>query len=121
MTLGVLIEVIVIALLLATCGYCIVLSRRLAALRAGQTDLGKAIAVFDDAARRAEGALRQVDASGLANARSIAKSANEAQLLSNELSVMISAGERIADRLENALADVRAVGARQPASKRKAA
>lgn len=113
MTSGVLLDGVVIALLLAACGYAMFLSRRLGALKAGQSEMAKAIADFDAASRRAEAVLQRMEAAGLANGRELEGRASRAASVSDELAVMIAAGERVADRIESALADVKAVGARK--------
>jgi hypothetical protein len=106
-------DVLVIAMLALVGGYGILLNRRLNALRTGQTELQSALAGFDNATRRAEETLKRIESNGLSKGAEIQASAHRAQLLLNELSVMTAAGDRIAERIELAVKDVRAIGARK--------
>lgn len=101
------IDLLLISLLIATCMYCMALNRRLSVLRAGQTDLNKAIESFDGAAQIVKTAMTKVEAMGLDDAKAASRAIHDAQSLVNELSVMTTAGSRVADRLEAALDDVR--------------
>jgi prophage DNA circulation protein len=111
-----LIEIVVAVLLVATCGYCIALNRRLKTLKEGQADLQRAIAAFDDATRRAEQNLARMESSGLGMGRDLDAVMARAHALVDELSVMVSAGDHIAGRIEGAVNNVRALGGRRSAS-----
>ncbi|MGF1545631.1 MAG: DUF6468 domain-containing protein [Parvularculaceae bacterium] len=112
MSAGLLINVVVIALLGATCLYCARLSRRLDEVKSGQTALKEAIDEFDAAARRAEATLARIEETGLESARNLTRTKDRASALATDLSVMVAAGERIAARIEAAVGDVRAVAGR---------
>lgn len=103
----------VLALLLcATCVYCVMLNRRLRTLKKGQDDLQAAISVFDKAAASINLTLERLEASGIDQSRDLDRSLDKASAMAAELSVMVSAGDNIAGRLERAVGDVRAIGAK---------
>lgn len=106
-----LIDAVVVALLIATCAYCYVLNRRLSAVRDGQASLETAIAAFDAAASKAQSSLHRIETDGATTGRSLSNAIERAEALAGDLSVMTAAGERVAGRLENAIADVRTLGA----------
>lgn len=116
-----LIEVIIAALLIATCGYCYVLSRKLRALREGQAELKTLIETFDQASRRAERNLAVMQKSGLTASRDLDAAAARAHALIDELSVMVNAGDHIAGRIEGVVNEVRVLGARRAANGPRAA
>ncbi len=105
-------EISVGLLLIATCAYCITLSRKLQKLRDGQAELLATIDRFDEASRRAEQNLNAMQGAGATLNRDLGAAAGRASALIDELSVMVSAGDDIAGRIEAAMRDVRAVGAR---------
>jgi len=115
------IEAIVAVLLIATCTYCYVLSRRLRVLRSGQEDLRAIIKKFDEASRRAERNLERMEENGLTMGRDLDDVSARAAALIDELSVMVNAGDHIAGRIEGVVNEVRAIGGRRAAPLIKAA
>ena len=113
MTITLIIEIVVGALLIATCTYCYVLSRRLRAIQNGQAELLNVLGRFDDASRRAEHNLEQMQNCGLTLERDLSGTADRAEHLMGELSVMVNAGDNIAGRIEEAINEVRAIGAKR--------
>lgn len=107
------IEIVVATLLVATCAYCFILNRRLKALKDGQEELKAAIATFDQASRRAEENLARMEKNSLNMGRDLAGVMGRANALVSELSVMVSAGDHIAGRIETAVNDVRAIGGKR--------
>lgn len=110
MNIDLMIEIIVAGLLIATCAYCYVLSRRLQTLRSGQEELLAVIAKFDDASRRAERNLQVMQTSGVSMSRDLDDVTAKAHALIDELSVMVNAGDHIAGRIEGVVNEVRAIG-----------
>jgi hypothetical protein len=106
-------DIVVSALLAATCCYCFVLNRRLAAVRKGQASLESAIAAFDAATRRAEESLAQIEKEGATTGRALSAVIARGDCLQQDLSVMVASGDRVAARIEAALGAVRAAGARR--------
>ena len=108
--IALILDMLIALLLVGACGFGVVLSRTIAALKGGQMDLAAAIETFDAATRRAEATLQRIETAGLANGRALSVQARRAETLTTDLSVMIAAGDRVADRIETALGDVRSVG-----------
>jgi len=107
-------DILVVALLIAGGIGGIFISRRLNRLMAAQEELKAALATFDTATLRADAALKRLEAGGLARGTELHSASKRAEALITELSVMTSAGERIADRIEGAVQDVRRLsGARK--------
>ncbi len=104
-------DLVVLMLLLAGGIGGWLIHRRLAKLMAAQEELKAALVAFDTAALRADAALKRLEAGGVAKGAELQSAAKRAEALVTELSVMTSAGERIADRIEGAVRDVRKLGA----------
>lgn len=107
---GLFLEIVVSILLIATCGYCYILDRRLRALRESQAEMLRVIQNFDEASRRAERTLQAMQQHGLNAGRDLETVAAKAQSLITELSVMVNAGDHIAGRIEGAVKQVRSIG-----------
>lgn len=104
-------DIIVVVLLVAGGAGGWMISWRLNRLMAAQEELKSALTSFDAATLRADAALKRLEAGGLAKGAELHSAAKRAEALITELSVMTSAGERIADRIEGAVKDVRQLGA----------
>lgn len=109
-----LLDTVVLILLVAGGAGGFIISRRLNRLMAAQTELQAALAQFDTAAARADAALKRLEAGGISKGAEIEAATRRAEALITELSVMTSAGERIADRIEGAVKDVRSLGGAKP-------
>jgi len=107
------IDAILVLLLVATSAYCVLLTRRLKVLKEGQASLQAALATFDEASRRAESNLERMEKAGLGMGRALDPLVARGDALVAELSVMLSSGDSIAGRLENAVDEVRAIGLRR--------
>ncbi len=116
MTMELIIEALIVTLLIATCSYCYVLSRRLKILRSGQEELSALISKFDNASRRAEKNLSLIQTNGASVNRELSKAAESAHTLIDELSVMVNAGDNIACRIEGAMNEVRMIGRQRAAN-----
>lgn len=114
MTIGILLDVVLIALMAATIGYCVALNRKLAILRAAQAEMAKMIADFDRAAAHARDGLQELRTAGI-KASDIAQKIERGRALVDELNFVIEAGESLADRLANSRAPA-GVAASAPAS-----
>ena len=116
MTLELLLDGLILFGLAGLGAYCLILHRRLSDIRRSQGELAEAIAVFDAASRRAEGVLKQIDQDAQARGRVLDETGRRAEAIATELSVMIGAGDRVAARIEAAVRDVKAAGARRKAA-----
>lgn len=94
-------------LLAVTLCYCIVLERRLAAVRKGQEGLSRTIGELNMAIAGAGASLRALKAAGGEAAATLDERLKRARLHIDELSVLTVSGERIAQRMEGAAASPR--------------
>jgi hypothetical protein len=104
MTFTFIAELILEALLAATLGYCILLERRLAAVRKGQEGLGRLVGELNMAIAGAGASLRALKAAAGESAATLDERLKRARLHIDELSVLTVSGERIAQRMESAAA-----------------
>jgi hypothetical protein len=104
MTLTFFVEVALEVLLAATLCYCIVLERRLAAVRRGQEGLSRTIGELNMAIAGAGASLRALKGAANEAAQTLDERLKRARLHIDELSVLTTSGERIAGRMESATA-----------------
>ena len=97
-------ELVLEVLLAATLVYCIVLERRLAAVRRGQDGLSRTVGELNMAIAGAGASLRALKAAANESASSLDDRLKRARLHIDELSVLTASGERIATRMESAAA-----------------
>ena len=94
-------------LLAFTLGYCVVLERRLAAVRKGQEGLKRHIGELNMAIAGAGASLRALKSAAGEAAQTLDERLKRARLHIDELSVLTTSGERIAQRMEGAAATPR--------------
>ena len=94
-------------LLAFTLGYCVILERRLAAVRKGQEGLKRHIGELDMAIAGAGASLRALKTAAGEAAHTLDERLKRARLHIDELSVLTASGERIAQRMESAAATPR--------------
>jgi hypothetical protein len=95
-------EVALDVLLAATLCYCVVLERRLAAVRKGQEGLKTHIGELNMAIAGAGASLRALKSAAGEAAQTLDERMKRARLHIDELSVLTTSGERIAQRMEGA-------------------
>jgi Domain of unknown function (DUF6468) len=91
-------------LLAFTLGYCVILERRLAAVRKGQEGLKRHIGELNMAIAGAGASLRALKSAAGEAAQTLDERLKRARLHIDELSVLTASGERIAQRMEGAAA-----------------
>ena len=91
-------------LLAFTLGYCVILERRLAAVRKGQEGLKRHIGELNMAIAGAGASLRALKTAAGEAAHTLDERLKRARLHIDELSVLTASGERIAPRMEGAAA-----------------
>ncbi len=91
-------------LLAFTLGYCVILERRLAAVRKGQEGLKRHIGELNMAIAGAGASLRALKSAAGEAAQTLDERLKRARLHIDELSVLTVSGERIAQRMESAAA-----------------
>jgi hypothetical protein len=115
MNLAFFLELTLTLLLALTLVYCIVLERRLSAVQKGQQSLGNTIRRLDAAIENAGTALAALKAASSSTVEALEERIKRARALADELSLMTSSGERIAERFDRAVtAKPAAAGAQLP-------
>ena len=94
-------------LLAFTLAYCVILERRLAAVRKGQEGLKRHIGELNMAIAGAGASLRALKTAAGEAAHTLDERLKRARLHIDELSVLTASGERIAQRMESAAATPR--------------
>ncbi len=107
MSLTLFVEIALEVLLAATLCYCIVLERRLAAVRKGQEGLTRHIGELNMAIAGAGASLRALKSAAGEAAQTLDERLKRARLHIDELSVLTTSGERIAARMEGATTNSR--------------
>lgn len=100
MTLTFYVEIALEVLLAATLCYCIVLERRLSAVRKGQEGLSRTIGELNMAISGAGASLRALKSAAGEAAATLDERLKRARLHIDELTVLAGSAERIADRIE---------------------
>jgi Domain of unknown function (DUF6468) len=98
------VEIALELLLAATLGYCILLERRLSAVRKGQEGLSRTVGELNMAIAGAGASLRALKAAAGEAAATLDERLKRARLHIDELSVLAGSAERIADRIERGVA-----------------
>jgi hypothetical protein len=100
---GFFLELALCVLLAATLIYCIMLERRLAAVRKGQEGLKTTIGELNAAISGAGASLRALKAAAGETAELLDERLKRARGLADELALLSSSGERIAERFDRAV------------------
>ncbi len=101
-TLGLAIELALTGLLAVTLVYCIVLERRLAAVRKGQESIKAVIGELDTAITNAGASIRALKTTATGAAEQLDERLKRARVTIDELSLLTASGERIAQRFDRA-------------------
>lgn len=96
-------EIALTVLLIVTIGYCVILERRLAAVRKGQDGLKSTISELNAAIAGAGASLRALKAAAGESAEMLDGRLTAARKLNDELAVLTASGERIAQRMDRAV------------------
>ena len=107
MTVSLLLDGLVAALLAATIVYCFLLHRRLAALRGAQAEMAKLVVDFNNATDRARAGVDDLKQATAEAGQDLQTEIAKARAMADELMVMTESGERIAIRLEAGIGDGR--------------
>ena len=112
MTLALVFDVIVAALLAATIGFASVLNRRLSVLRAAREEMAKLAERFAQATAAAESGLHEMRKTADQNGEVLERRIAQAQGVRDDLAFLLESAARTADRLERARAAARKGGAK---------
>ncbi len=102
LNLGLIVELALTGLLAVTLVYCIVLERRLAAVRRGQDGLKSTIGELNGAITHAGAAMRALKATAGGAAETLDERLARARAVIDELSLLTASGDRIAERFDRA-------------------
>jgi hypothetical protein len=100
------VEIALEVLLAATLCYCIVLERRLSAVRKGQEGLSRTIGELNMAIAGAGASLRALKSAAGEAAGTLDERLKRARLHIDELSVLAGSADRIAERIERGVSNV---------------
>ncbi len=106
MTMTFYVEVALEILLAATLGYCVLLERRLSAVRKGQEGLSRTVGELNMAIAGAGASLRALKSAASEAAGTLDDRLRRARLHIDELAVLTGSAERIADRIERGVSNV---------------
>lgn len=99
MTLLTALDIVVAALLVATIVYCIMLNRRLSALRQNESELRTVLASFSDAAARAEIGLADLKKAGGEIGEMLRQQVTEARAIYDDLSFVTERADRLVAKI----------------------
>ncbi len=94
---------LVAILLLITVGYCLVLNRRLTALRGNQVEIRQLLSAFAEATRQAEDSISHLKIAGDQIGVVLDQRITKARSLADELNSITQSAGRLADRIESGL------------------
>lgn len=110
MTISLILDVVVVALLVPTIVFAVILNSRLSALRKNREELGRLIAAFNEATLRAESGIPRLRKASEEAAKTLQERVERAQLLRDDLAFMVERAGQAADRLEGAVRTARDSG-----------
>lgn len=99
MTVDLVVDTGLVALIATMIGYCAVLDRRLARLRGGQADMARLVAALLEAIGRAETTLAAFRSAGAEDGARLGRLVEQARSIGDELAFLAERGERCAERL----------------------
>ncbi|MEC7514094.1 MAG: DUF6468 domain-containing protein, partial [Pseudomonadota bacterium] len=95
---GLVLDVVLVILLVATIIYAVVLNRRLAVLRTDRKDLEEFIQRLNGASQRAEAALSGIKVTAEQTQRVLNENGERAQALRDELIFLIERGDKVGEK-----------------------
>lgn len=107
MTVSLILDVVVVALLVPTIVFAVILNSRLSALRKNREELGRLIAAFNEATLRAESGIPRLRKASEEASKALQERVERAQLLRDDLAFMVERAGQAADRLEGAVRNAR--------------
>ncbi len=108
MTFSLVLDLVIVALLVPTIIFAVVLNNRLAVLRKNREELSRLVAAFNDATVRAESGIPRLRKTSEDSARALQEQVERARTLRDDLAFMIERAEGMAGRLEGAVRHGRA-------------
>lgn len=99
-TAGIILDTLILAALGTTIFYCLRLSKQFNEMRADRKAFETLIAALNTASSRAETSIRSFKETAVGNGDILQDRISKAKALSEELEIMIQAGDSLADRLQ---------------------
>ncbi len=109
MTISIMLDIVVAALLVATIAYAAVLDRRIRQLRATRAELESMVVGFNTATARAESAIGDLKAGTETGSRDLKPLIATGRQIADDLQFLVERGNELADRLEVGVSAARAV------------
>jgi len=103
--IGLVLDAVVAALLVATIVYCVVLYRQLSRVRNAQEDMRRLIASFDQATSRAQAGITELKRTSDEIVDALRQEMDKGRVLADELAILTESGDRLASRIEGGLTD----------------
>ena len=103
MTLNLVIDGLIIALLIAAIGYAVVLSRRLQSLRDSRGELERVVSSLGEAIRQADAGLNEIHHTAESLGRDLDRKIDAARGHNGDLEILLQRAESAADRLESSI------------------
>lgn len=100
MDMNLLLDVLLVVLLTATVIYCFMLNRRLGQLRNAQGDMAALVQSFDQSTERARSSIDELKSTAGAVGLELEARVAKARDMLDELQLVTTSGERVADRIE---------------------
>lgn len=101
--LAMVLDLLIVALLVATIGYAVTLNRQLSRLRDGRAELEELVRGFAEATERAEAGVQGMRRMAAESGEKLQKTVDRAQAIRDELQFMTEAADSLAARLEGAV------------------
>jgi hypothetical protein len=114
MSFGILLDLVVAGLLATAIGYCVLLNRKLGALRADKAQLAETVRGLAEVSLRAEAGIAKLKESAEHLGRALEQKIEAGQGLHDDLTYMIDRGNGLADRLAGGIRKRREEGAPAP-------
>lgn len=110
MTVAMMLDLMLAALLVATIVYAVILNRRLGALRDGREEMRALINDFTAATEKARTGMDELRTASEASTRGLEEMIGESRALREDLGFLIERGGVVADRLEGGVRSARRTG-----------
>ncbi|MGC2855661.1 DUF6468 domain-containing protein [Novispirillum sp. DQ9] len=117
MNFSLVLDLVIVALLVPTIIFAVVLNNRLAVLRKNREELARLVAAFNEATVRAESGIPRLRKTSEDSARALQEQAERARTLRDDLAFMIERAEGMAARLEGAVRQGRAAEGKMAAGR----
>jgi hypothetical protein len=106
-SLSILLDALIVALLVVTIVYAVILNRRMGALRDQRTEFEKLLAGFDESTKRAEASVKNLKSSAEQQMKAMQQPLQRAEAMRDELAFIVRRADELADRLSNAITNSR--------------